>query len=115
MTRLTLRKIAMTAGLALGSLGVLYPAFSFADSTQTSTQTTANKALMEQVYTAFFNTPGLEPNDIKVKVEGNGVVTLSGTVHNQAQVPLAEKVAAGVSGVTQVQNHLTSNVSARNN
>ncbi len=117
MMKLTLRRIALITSLAVGGLGMVYPTMTFAYTAtgQASNVSPADAALLDRVYTAFFNTPGLEPGDIKVTSDGNGKITLSGKVHNQAQVPLAEKVAAGVDGVTQVQNNLTVSLGATSN
>lgn len=57
-------------------------------------------------------TDDLRDSTINVDVE-NSVVTLSGTVANQAQKTKAEQVAKGVNGVKSVKNNLT--VSATGN
>jgi osmotically-inducible protein OsmY len=55
---------------------------------------------------ALANENDLRDSTINVDVD-NGVVTMSGTVANDAQRPIAEKVACGVEGVKNVRNQLT--------
>jgi hypothetical protein len=55
---------------------------------------------------ALATTDDLRDSTINVDVE-NGVVTLSGTVANQAQKTKAEQVAKGIDGVKSVKNQLT--------
>ena len=115
--KLALSRITLITSLAIGGFGMIYSAMTFADTAtgQASNASPENKVLLDKIYTAFFNTPGLAPDDIHVTLDGNGKITLSGKVHNAAQVPLAEKVAAGVDGVTQVQNNLTTSLGATSN
>jgi hyperosmotically inducible protein len=62
--------------------------------------------LWTKVRAALATTDDLRDSTINVDVE-NAVVTLSGTVANQAQKTKAEQVAQGVSGVKSVKNQLT--------
>lgn len=55
---------------------------------------------------ALATTDDLRDSTINVDVE-SGVVTLSGTVANQAQKTKAEQVAKGIDGVKSVRNQLT--------
>lgn len=91
--------------LALGCAAVTTTAY--ASSTETAGQYVSNSALTAKVKAALVGTQGIDSADINVKTVG-GVVTLNGTVDNDAQVALAGKVAAGIDGVQQVQNNLKS-------
>lgn len=62
----------------------------------------------ERVITrAFFNEPQLAGTHIIVGCV-DGIVTLSGDVQDPTQAALAERVARGVEGVTDVRNSITS-------
>lgn len=56
--------------------------------------------------TKIFSTKGLDSLDIHVKTV-QGIVTLSGTVKNTAEIDLAEKVSREVKGVKGVVNKLS--------
>lgn len=53
----------------------------------------------------YLGQKGLDSLDISVETV-NGVVTLSGDVENQTQIPMAESIAKETDGVTGVVNHL---------
>lgn len=69
--------------------------------------------LWTKTRTALATTDDLRDSTINVDVE-NGVVTLSGTVANQAQKTKAEQVARGIDGVKSVKNNLTVSVTGGN-
>ncbi len=54
---------------------------------------------------SYVNRSQLRDSDVSVDAE-NGVVTLSGSVHNADQKRLAEDTVRGISGVTTVRNEL---------
>jgi len=61
-----------------------------------------------KVIRALYNEPNLTGDPISVTCV-DGVITLNGTVDSQIEKELAERVAAGIEGVTQVNNGLTTN------
>jgi len=61
-----------------------------------------------KVIRALYNEPNLTGDPISVTCV-DGVVTLNGTVDSQIEKELAERVARGIEGVTQVNNGLTTN------
>lgn len=66
----------------------------------------ADRALGLQVRKALAKAQGFNVSNVFVRARG-GVVTLTGTVPDGAQIPQAEEVAKGVAGVTSVNNKLT--------
>lgn len=65
-----------------------------------------------RVETAYTLNRHLNPFSIDTKVE-NGVVTLTGAVESDIDRDLAEQIALGVNGVTDVDNQLTIKTNAR--
>ena len=65
----------------------------------------ADNALADKVKSALAATPGLKKLGLDVHAS-DGEVTLFGTADNDAQRHKAEKVAAGVPGVTSVKDAL---------
>jgi len=65
----------------------------------------SDERIREDVYDRLNDHPNLDSSDIRVNVSG-GEVTLEGTVHSRREKRLAEDIAEGVSGVTDVQNRL---------
>jgi osmotically-inducible protein OsmY len=68
--------------------------------------TQADKKLARDVRKALSKTPHFNVSNVFVKARG-GVVTLSGSVPDGAQIEQAAKVAMNVPGVTSVSNHLS--------
>jgi hyperosmotically inducible periplasmic protein len=66
----------------------------------------ADRALGRSVRRAIDKAQGVDVSKIFVKAR-NGAVTLSGTVPDAAQIPLASTVAQSVKGVASVSNALT--------
>jgi hyperosmotically inducible periplasmic protein len=66
----------------------------------------ADRALQKSVLRALSKTKGLRVATITVRAR-SGVVTLEGTVPEQAQIGMATQAAEGVEGVTSVKNALT--------
>jgi hyperosmotically inducible protein len=64
-----------------------------------------SRRLVTRTRAELANENDLRDSTINVDVE-NGVVTLSGTVANDAQRAKAEKVARGVEGATNVRNQV---------
>jgi len=77
-------------------------------SAQADAKTTkkVNRKLGLDVRKALSRAQGIDVSKIYVRARG-GVVTLSGTVPDGAQIPQATEVAKGVPGVTSVSNRLT--------
>ncbi|ACC74943.1 BON domain-containing protein [Paraburkholderia phymatum] len=67
---------------------------------------TSDKQLARDVRKALSKAPHFNVSNVFVKARG-GVVTLSGSVSDGAQIQQATEVAMGVPGVTSVNNHLT--------
>jgi hyperosmotically inducible protein len=65
-----------------------------------------NRKLGLDVRRALSKAQGMDVSNIFVRARG-GAVVLTGTVPDGAQIPKAEEVAKGVSGVTSVSNKLT--------
>ncbi len=63
-------------------------------------------ALTADVRTALTNDPAADAYEITVRADDRGKVTLSGTVDSWQETKLAETVAKGVAGVTDVENDL---------
>ncbi|MGX7004391.1 BON domain-containing protein [Caballeronia sp. KNU42] len=74
----------------------------------TSAKTTkkVNRKLGLDVRRALSKAQGIDVSNIFVRARG-GAVVLTGTVPDGAQIPKAEEVAKGVSGVVSVSNKLT--------
>jgi hyperosmotically inducible protein len=66
----------------------------------------ANRALRKSVYVAFSKDKSIDAGNIGVSAK-NGVVTLSGTVADAAQIDRAVVLATGVAGVLVVKNRLS--------
>lgn len=67
---------------------------------------TRDAALTAKIKTQLAADRNLSAMDIHVETTA-GVVTLSGSVDNKAQVELAEKTVKGLKGVADVHNELT--------
>lgn len=65
----------------------------------------ANVLIAQNVRRALTKTQGLDVSNITVRARG-GTVTLKGAVPDDEQVSRAAAAAAGVPGVTSVQNHI---------
>jgi hyperosmotically inducible periplasmic protein len=65
-----------------------------------------NRKLGLDVRRALSKAQGIDVSNIFVRARG-GAVVLTGTVPDGAQIPRAEEVAKGVSGVTSVSNKIT--------
>jgi hyperosmotically inducible protein len=74
-------------------------------------QATKDSAITAKVKTKLAAQKGLSALDIHVETS-QGVVTLSGSVDNKAQVELAEKVVAKTKGVKSVTNTLEAKASS---
>ncbi|EIF33850.1 putative periplasmic or secreted lipoprotein [Burkholderia sp. Ch1-1] len=66
----------------------------------------ADRSLGLQVRKALSKAQGFDVSNVFVRARG-GVVTLSGSVPDGAQIPQAEEVAKNVTGVKSVNNKLT--------
>ncbi|MCC8404445.1 BON domain-containing protein [Paraburkholderia sp. MMS20-SJTN17] len=66
----------------------------------------ANRALQKKVRATLARTKGLTVGNIIVRAR-EGVVTLEGSVPEQAQIELATNAAQAVAGVTSVKSALT--------
>jgi hyperosmotically inducible protein len=74
-------------------------------------QATKDTAITAKIKTKLAADRALSAMDIHVETT-DGVVTLSGTVDNKAQVELAEKVVAKTRGVKSVTNNLEAKASS---
>ncbi len=63
--------------------------------------------LRERVEAALLTDPAADSYEIGVRTTDNGRVTLSGTVESWQERDLVERVAAGVKGVTRIDNAVT--------
>lgn len=70
--------------------------------------TSADVVTERAVLKALYSEPDLTGDPINVSCF-DGVVYLNGTVDDQVDIALAERVARGIDGVTDVQNNLTEN------
>jgi len=107
-----MQKLLNTMLLAVGLTVVAVPVTVLADtttntSTETTTQYTNGSVITTKVKSALLSASGIDSNDIKVQTEQPGVVILSGTQQNQAQINRAKNIALGVQGVNKVINNLT--------
>ena len=66
----------------------------------------ADRSLGLQVRKALSKAQGFDVSNVFVRARG-GVVTLTGSVPDGAQIPQAEEVAKNVAGVKSVNNKLT--------
>ena len=73
---------------------------------QTTVTKKINRKLGLDVRRALSKTNDINVSNIFVRARG-GAVTLTGSVPDGAQIPRAEEVAKGVSGVTSVTNKLS--------
>jgi hyperosmotically inducible periplasmic protein len=89
------------AGLALAPQAALAQAAS----SGTTAAKVDDSTLKSRIDARLKNSPTLKGNDIDVAVD-NGVVTLTGTVHSEAQSVRARSLAK-IAGVTNVDNKLT--------
>jgi hyperosmotically inducible protein len=64
-----------------------------------------DQTLKTRVETSLLNSTGVHPNEISTEVSA-GVVTLSGTVHDQAEADAAVNAARRVAGVKDVRSNL---------
>jgi osmotically-inducible protein OsmY len=60
--------------------------------------------LEERVLATFLNDPVLAREAVEISAEGDGVVTLAGSVHNPSHSQHAALIAGGVPGVLGVSN-----------
>ncbi|WP_434664200.1 BON domain-containing protein [Paraburkholderia sp. A3BS-1L] len=81
------------------------PAASSAMATPDIDSKAADRALRKEVVRALTRTKGLNTTRITVRAKG-GIVTLEGSVPEQAEVDLASQAAQSVHGVTSVKNAL---------
>ncbi|ORT88323.1 transporter [Burkholderia puraquae] len=65
----------------------------------------SNRLLVKRVAAVLARTRGLDSTRILIRA-GDGTVTLSGTVPDNVQIPLAVNAAQQVAGVTAVRNQL---------
>ncbi|KVH57791.1 transporter [Burkholderia sp. MSMB1072] len=65
----------------------------------------SNRLLVKRVAAVLARTRGLDSSRILIRA-ADGTVTLSGTVPDSVQIPLAVNVARQVAGVTAVRNQL---------
>jgi osmotically-inducible protein OsmY len=68
--------------------------------------------IRKDVLTALFQDPATESYQVAVAVQ-NGIVTLTGSVGSYAEKLLAEQVAAGVKGSSEIHNNVTVNYLAK--
>lgn len=87
---------AIAFALALATL----PAQAAGDSTEAG-----NARLESQIWTTYALNPYLRANDLKVSVE-DGEATLTGIVEEEVNKDLAEQIARGVDGVSDVDNQI---------
>lgn len=113
MTRLNSKLLLATAiALALGSSGVM------ADDNKTGNNKADDKMSAQaqrgpvadarqeaQIWTTYALSPYLRANDLTVSVQ-NGKATLSGRVEEDVHKDLAGAIAAGVSGIDDVDNQI---------
>ena len=64
-----------------------------------------DQTLKTRVQTSLMNAPGVHPNEVTTEV-AQGVVTLSGTVHGQAEADAAVAAARRVEGLRDVRSNL---------
>jgi osmotically-inducible protein OsmY len=92
------------AALAVAGL-ILAPSAAMAQAAKAPAKATVDdSALKSQIEARIAKSGTLKGDDIKVAVD-NGVVTLSGTVHSQAQAARAQQLAK-ITGVTRVESKL---------
>ncbi len=93
-----------SAVLLLGSLSILsLPFTTFAD--ETAGQYMEGSSITAGVKAKFLADSQIKSLDISVATE-KGVVTLTGTVDNQAEITKAGEIAKSIKGVTKVRNDL---------
>ncbi|MDX3773586.1 BON domain-containing protein [Chromatiaceae bacterium AAb-1] len=98
------RKLLLATGimLALGSMSGV----AAADNTRADQSTPTINARQEaQISTTYALSPYLRSNDLTVAVE-NGTATLSGHVEEDVHKELAGEIAAGVNGISKVDNQI---------
>lgn len=100
----TINNIIMAAVIGTASL-VGMTACMATPTNESGGQYVDSAATTTKVKAALFNTAGLNSTQISVSTY-KGTVQLSGFVDSAAQVALAGKTAASVSGVNQVENDL---------
>jgi osmotically-inducible protein OsmY len=107
-------KTYVAAAIALSAIIATVPVVGAQETSGATSATTpsrsstraANMQLAKRVQTTLYKQKGLESTDVHAVARG-GTITLVGMAPDQAQIDLAEKVAASVSGVTSVKNNLT--------
>ncbi len=94
--------LLLAAGLVVGAV-----ACTSTGGMRTSTQTAGldDATIATRVKTALLNEPALHAQQIQVQAE-QGVVTLAGTVPNQAEAERAQAVARNIGGVREVRSAL---------
>jgi osmotically-inducible protein OsmY len=98
-----IKVITLGTALALGMSTAL--TYATTPATETTSQYVSSSNVTAKVKAALLQTPGLSSTDINVKTY-KGRVLLSGYVNSKAESQLAQQTAAGVAGVTKVENHL---------
>lgn len=107
-TNCSLQRFSWRAGAVLALAGCLWiPGESMALAQDTAQQqgATSDASLQSAVNNALANDPALKGEQVRADVS-NGIVTLTGTVQTEQQRQDAETVAAGVQGVSGIQNNL---------
>ncbi|MGY6119546.1 BON domain-containing protein [Paraburkholderia strydomiana] len=104
MSRATLVTITVLSCLLFSPTA--FPQGPAPSNAQATASKTADRALAKSVRRALGRVKGLDPTRVYVRVRGDSV-TLSGTVHDQKQVELAENAAKSVDGVSAVNNRIT--------
>ncbi|CAB3721856.1 hypothetical protein LMG22037_04835 [Paraburkholderia phenoliruptrix] len=105
---------ALGIALCLATVSSAYAQSSDATDSGTTASTTsrtktvkkADRKLGLDVRKALSKTQGFDVSNVYVRARG-GAVTLTGTVPDAAQIPLAEDAAKSVAGVKSVSNKLT--------
>ncbi|GAB3030160.1 BON domain-containing protein [Bowmanella dokdonensis] len=103
MTMFNVKKLLVTTAvvMVLGSTGAVA-----ADMTTTQDDPVTNARHEVQIWTTYALSPYLQASDLSVTVL-DGKATLTGRVQDSSHKELAEAIAAGVKGVTDVDNQIT--------
>ncbi|WP_240008763.1 BON domain-containing protein [Aquipseudomonas campi] len=94
------RQLLLAAAIAM-ALGTT----SFGAIAATASQEVTNARQETQIWTTYALSPYLRANDLKVTVE-NGKATLTGHVAEDVNKDLANEIALGVKGITEVDNQI---------
>lgn len=101
MTHLT----HQTRPAATFALALLLSGCAAARSAPRTTAPPDDQTLNMRVQTSIRNAPGVHPNEVTTTIV-DGVATLTGTVHDQAEVDAAIAAARRVEGLRDVQSNL---------